>query len=263
MSPLGQKTEDKLLSHYKGVMRRGHCVLRNSGPWSKSVQALLLHLEKVGFSAAPRVIDSGFDSSGQEVVSYIEGEIVHPYAWRDNAISEVGRLLRRLHEATSSFNASAELTWKPWFLRDLGGPRRVISHGDFAPWNMVTRAGFPIALIDWEYAGPIDPIIELSRVCWLFAQLHDDDVAHFYGLPSTRVRAQQVRLLADAYGASAEDRALMASRMVEIAIHETADEAIERKITPESEGPQWGFAWKARSAAWMLRNRSFLEEALA
>lgn len=147
-------------------------------------------------------------------------------------------------------------------MRDLGGPTRVISHGDFAPWNTVSRAGFPIALIDWEYAGPVDPLVELSRACWLFAQLHDDDVAHLYGLPSTRVRAQQVRLLADAYGASAEGRALMVSRMVEIAIQETADEAIERKVTPESEGPQWGFAWKARAAAWMLRNSSVLAQAL-
>ncbi|HYZ87585.1 MAG TPA: phosphotransferase [Bryobacteraceae bacterium] len=121
----------------------------------------------------------------------------------------------------------------------------MISHGDFAPWNMVTRAGNPIALIDWECAGPVDPVIELSRACWLFAQLHDDDVADLNGLPPTPVRAQHVRLLADAYGASAADRALMVSRMVEIAIHETADEAMERKIAPGSEGPQWALAWKA------------------
>ncbi len=30
----------------------------------------------------------------------------------------------------------ADAVWKPWFLRELGGPKHVYSHGDVAPWNM-------------------------------------------------------------------------------------------------------------------------------
>ncbi|WP_233532190.1 hypothetical protein [Paenibacillus alkalitolerans] len=53
-----------------------------------------------------------------------------------------------------------------------------------------------------------------------------------------------------------------ACRIVEVAVCETAEEAIEARVTPESEGPLWGIAWRARAAAWMLRNRSVLENAL-
>lgn len=53
----------------------------------------------------------------------------------------------------------------------------------------------PVAMVDWEYAGPVDPLVELARVCWLFPQLHDDDLAEMYDLPSLTIRAKQVRLL--------------------------------------------------------------------
>jgi hypothetical protein len=43
-----------------------------------------------------------------------------------------------------------------------------------------------VALIDWEWAGPVDPRIELAEVCWANAGLHDDIVAEREGLPSLR-----------------------------------------------------------------------------
>lgn len=186
-----------VLSQDKSVSREGDRVLRPARPWTTSVRALLRHLEQVGFDAAPRVTGSGLHPDGREALGYIEGEFVHPYAWSDEAIVEVGRLLRRLHDATASFVLPASAVWQPWFLREVGGPGRVIGHGDVAPWNMVTRAGRPVALIDWEYAGPVDPIAELARTCWLFPQLVDDDVAARWQLPGAAVRARQVRLLAD------------------------------------------------------------------
>ena len=59
------------------------------------------------------------------------------------------------------------------------------------PWNMVTENGMAKALIDWEYAGPLDPLTELARICWLFPQLVDDDLAQLYALPSPEKRAGQ------------------------------------------------------------------------
>lgn len=254
---------EKLLSPSKSVHRRDNVVFRPVYRWTPSVHALLRHLEKIGFEAAPRIVDSGFDSNNREMLGYVEGDFVHPGPWRDEALMEVGRLLRRLHRATADYRPSGEAEWQPWFLRELGGENGyVMSHGDVAPWNTVTRDGMPVALIDWEYAGPIDPMVELARVCWLFPQLHDDDVASMAGLPPLEVRARQVRLLADGYGASADQRRGLLDRIIAVVVHETAEEAIERHVVPDSHGPLWGFAWKARSAAWILRNRAVLEQAL-
>ncbi|MDF2958649.1 MAG: aminoglycoside phosphotransferase [Paenibacillus sp.] len=257
-----QSRNESLLSAAKSVSCKNNVVLRPAAKWSASVHDLLRHLESVGFQEAPRVVGTGFDSDGRETIGYMEGEFVHPGPWSDEGLVKVGQLLRKLHDAAASFEPAADAEWQPWFLRGLGGKRRVIGHGDVAPWNMVTRDGMPVALIDWEYAGPIDPMIELARVCWLFPQLHDDDVAEMAALPPLDIRARQLRLLVDAYGVPADQRHILLDHIVEVAVCETAEEAIEKNVTPDSYGPLWGFAWKSRAAAWILRHRSVLERAL-
>jgi hypothetical protein len=244
------------------VARLDNVVLRETGAWAPSVHALLRHLELEGFEGAPRVIGSGFDARGRETLSYIEGEFVHPAPWSDEGLLAVGQMLKSLHNATSSFVPPVDALWQPWFLREIGGAQMVIGHGDAAPWNTVTKSGQPIAFIDWEYAGPVDALTELARVCWLFAQLHGDDVAQRVGLPALKVRAKQLRLLVDAYGLDRKQRHGFLDRIIEVAICETANEAIENNVTPESEGSLWGFAWRSRAAAWMLRHRMVLERAL-
>lgn len=244
------------------VTRHGDVVFREVKPWTTSIHLLLRHLENAGFDEAPRIVGSGFDERGREALRHIEGEFVHPGPWSDEALIQVGQLLRRLHDTTASFTPPVNAIWQPWFLRELGQKTRIIGHGDLAPWNTVTRAGSPIAFIDWEFAGPLDPLIELARVCWLFPQLHDDDVAEKVGLPPLATRVQQVRLLVDAYGLSKIQRHSLFELIVEVAVCETANEAIEANVTPKSEGVLWGLAWRARAAAWMLRHRFSIERAL-
>lgn len=258
----GHGAGEALLSAEKSVSRRGGVVLRPSGPWTAGVLAFLRHLERVGFTGAPRVVEPGQDADGREMVTFVEGEFVHPGPWSDAALVEVGRMLRRLHDAATAFEPPPGATAKAWFLRDIGGVARVFSHGDVAPWNMVTRGGMPLCLVDWEFAGPVDPLTELARVCWLFPQLHDEDVGRRYGLPPAAVRAGQVRGIADAYGVSPEQRRGLVARIVEVTVRETAQEAIDASVTPESAGPLWGLAWRARAAGWVLRHRAILEQAL-
>ncbi|MBN9388850.1 MAG: aminoglycoside phosphotransferase family protein [Chloroflexi bacterium] len=254
---------ETILSTVSSVRRKGGIVYRPAGPWTPAILALLRHLKEAGFPFSPPVIEPGLDAHNQEMVGYIEGELVHPGPWTDDAIVEVGGMIRQLHQATATFTPPAGATWKPWFLRNLGGPDFIIGHGDIAPWNVVTRAGRPVGLFDWEFAGPVDPLYELARACWLFPQLHGDDVAERVGLASPEVRANQLRLLVEAYGLSARQRQGMFDRILEVAVCETAEEAVEGKVTPESQGPLWGIAWRARAAAWMLRHRRLLEQTLA
>jgi aminoglycoside phosphotransferase (APT) family kinase protein len=141
----------------------------------------------------------------------------------------------------------------------------VIGHCDAAPWNIVARGGRPVALIDWETAGPVDPLTELAQVCWLNAKLHDDDVAEREGLPPLADRARQLAAMVDAYGLSARQRRGFVDRIVEFAVGDTAAEADNAAVTPElTAHPDalWAMAWRARSAAWLLRNRRSLEAAV-
>jgi len=245
------------------VIRRGGVVVRETGPWARSVHVLLRHLQAAGFAGAPRVVGDGFDEQGREILTYIDGEVINPAPWTDEAMHELGGLLRRLHDATASFSPPADAIWRPWFGRTVGTPD-IIGHCDAAPWNIVSRNGMPVALIDWEVAGPVARLTELAMAAWNNAQLYDDDVAAMNRLPAARRRLRQVRILADAYGLPARDRQRLADRIIAFAAQSAANEAIEQRITPDTEhAPRvWGLAWQARSVAWLIRNRDALEAAL-
>lgn len=216
-----------------------------------------------GFTGAPRVVGDGFDEQGRETLTYLEGDIINPAPWSDDAIHELGRLIRRLHDATASFDPPQDAVWRPWFGREVGSPD-IIGHCDAAPWNIVSRDGTPVALIDWEAAGPVDRLTEIAMAAWNNAQLYDDDVAEMNGLPEAARRVRQVRHFTDGYGLPAWDRHRLGDRIIEFAARSAANEAIEQRITPETEhAPRvWGIAWQTRSVAWLFRNRDALEAAL-
>jgi hypothetical protein len=246
-----------------GVVRRGGIVIRETGPWARSVHALLHHLEHAGFAGAPRVVGDGFDAQGREVLTYVEGDVINPVPWTDEAIHELGRLIRRLHDATATFRPPADAIWRPWFGREIGAPD-IIGHCDAAPWNIVSRQGRPVALIDWEVAGPVARLTEVAMAAWNNAQLYDDDVAEMNGLPDAARRIRQVRIFADGYAMAPSDRHHLADRIIEFAARSAANEVVEQQITPQTtHAPRvWGIAWQTRSTGWLFRNRQPLEAAL-
>ena len=244
------------------VLRHGDTVLRPAGPWTPAVHALLIHLEKAGFTGSPRVIGNGYDGHGREVLTYIPGDFVHPHAWSDEGIWQVGRLLRDLHDATAGFQPPPGAVWHRWpFHSD--APDAIISHRDTGPWNIVARDGLPVAFIDWPTAGPTDRLDEIAATAWLNAQLHDDDVAERQNLPDATARAAQLRYFLDGYQLAATDRRDFVTKMIEYAIRDCAAEAIQAHVTPDQGDATalWAIAWRARSAAWMIRHRHLLEHA--
>jgi hypothetical protein len=245
------------------VVRSGHTVRRPAGPWTVTVHALLRHLEQVGFTGCPRVVGDGVDADGREVLTWIEGRIVHPHAWSQEGVWQAGRLLRDLHAATASFRMPPQAVWQPWWMHH-DGPDSVIGHCDAGPWHIVSRDGHPVALIDWTLAGPVDRLDEVVATAWWNAQLHDDDVAERHGLPDARTRARHLRLFLDGYELSMAGRDGLVRRMIEFAIRDCAAEAARARITPDSidPAPLWSLAWRARAAEWMIRHRALLEHAI-
>jgi hypothetical protein len=245
------------------VIRHGDIVARGTGPWAPFVHALLRHLHDVGFEGAPQIVGSGFDEQGRELLTYLEGEVIDPAPWSDDAIFELGALMRRLHDATASFRVPENAIWRTWFGRGVGAPD-IIGHCDAAPWNIVSLDGKPIGLIDWEVAGPVNRLTELAMVAWNNAQLYDDDVAEMNGLPDAASRARQVRIFADGYELPADDRSGFVYRIIEFAAQSASNEVIEQKISLKTEyAPRvWGIAWQTRSVGWLIRNRELLEAAL-
>jgi len=148
------------LNHTNPTERRGAVVTHPAQPWTSTVHAFLRHLESAGFEAAPRVVGTGFDDAGDEVLGWIEGEVFARSVWPDPAGSlyEVGAMLRRLHAAGRDFTPPPAARWMPWSLHS-GDAGAVVSHGNVAPWHVVFRGlldGYGLARA--ERVGLVDRI---------------------------------------------------------------------------------------------------------
>ena len=250
--------------HSGAVHRSGDMVIRDRGYWTPAVHALLRHLEKAGFPGSPRVLGNGIDARGRETLTYIEGDLRNSGQETVEAAAAVGDLLRRLHEATATFKPPESATWKEWHARYMGGETRVIGHCDAVPWNVIVREGIPVALIDWELAGPVDPLVDLAQAAWLNANLYDEIVADLECLPPLETRLLQLRAMVDAYGLVRDQRDTFLDLMIEFAVSDTAFQADDARVMRKSTEVEalWAMAWRARSAAWMFRNRRLLRQTL-
>lgn len=258
------------------VHRRGDVVLRERRPWSETVLALLRHLHAHGFTAAPKPVGTGFAPDGREQLAYIEADRV-TCSWDAEAMFSLGSLLRRVHDLASTFQPSDG--WMPWWGRGLPSADLVIGHYDAAPWNILVRDGQPVALVDWDTAGPVGRQWDVAQTAWLNAALHDDDVAQIQNLPDLNERAQLLAAFADGYHLDRTERAALVDDMIEVAVRTAAQEAIDSRVTPTGTTPSaagsmgggptfeghellWAVTWRVKSARWMLEHRGALDRAL-
>jgi hypothetical protein len=251
----------KDLNHTNPTRRCGQTVTYPAQPWTPTVHAYLRHLEAEGFEAAPRVIGSGFDAAGDEVLSWIDGTIFAETVWpnSEEALHEVGSMLRRLHEVSRSFVAPSGAQWMPWTMHT-DDERAVISHGNIAPWHVVFRNERPVGLIGWEFAGPVDPVDEVAVTAWYCVQLFDDDVAVQIGLPPADTRAVWFRSFLDGYGLARASRTDLIERILRFAIKDNGWYARVQGFERDSRDTAglWTLAWQSRAALWTLEHREQL-----
>jgi len=190
-----------------GIVRHGGRVRRPAGSWTPAVHEYLRHLAAAGFEGSPRVLEAG---DGWEVLTYLDGEVavdpdwqpgrgnrLPPYAWTDEALVAAGRLVRALHEAAAGFEP-AQTGYR--FHPHPPLPGEVVSHGDLGPWNTVYRDGLPVAFIDWDSAGPAEPVADLAAAAWAFLPLAPDDQLAQVGFDPLPDLPARLRLFVDAYG---------------------------------------------------------------
>src|SRR5207302_8100962 len=63
---------------------------------------------------------------------------------------EAARLLRRYHDLLATFTPPPDARWRIV----APGPHEVICHNDWAPYNALFDGHRPIAMLDWDSAGP-------------------------------------------------------------------------------------------------------------
>jgi len=171
-----------------GVVRVGDTVRRPAGPWTPAVHALLEHLERKGFSGAPRAL--GLDAQDREILSFAEGAAAWPWdAFRplatDAGLLRVAELINGYHAAAADFEPPADAAWSPI------APRReaadTLCHNDLAPWNLILGPAGELTFIDWDLAAPGERISDLAYAARAFTPLipdppYDVPIVHRLGL---------------------------------------------------------------------------------
>ncbi len=253
------------LNYPNPTQRRGSAAAHPAQPWTPTVHAFLRHLEAEGFEPAPRVIGSGFDDDGREIVSWLEGTIFAESVWPHphQSLHDVGGMLRRLHEVSRTFTQPPDAQWMPWSLHTSGDGDAVISHGNIAPWHVVFRDERPAGLIGWEFCGPVNPVDEVAVTAWYCVRMFDDDVATQIGLPGPQTRAEWFRSFLDGYGLARSARHDLIDRILRFAITDNGWYARVQGFTPESRNLEglWTLAWQSRAALWTLEHRELLTRA--
>jgi aminoglycoside phosphotransferase (APT) family kinase protein len=155
----------------RGVVRVGDTVRRPPEHASQLMRHVLVHLEEVGFDAAPRW--RGLDEKGRDVLTFLEGETfsdTRQLRWSDGQLAAAGALLRRYHDAVAG--------------TDLAGASEVVCHGDFGPWNLIWVDGDPRFVIDFDNAHPGPRLEDVGYAVWKFEiAAYPAAFLRGYGLP--------------------------------------------------------------------------------
>ena len=237
------------------VLRVGNTVRRPVGDHSAAVSLLLEHLAAEGF---PAPVPSGRDEEGRETFEWIEGDVpVPPYpTWSltDKALASVGRLLRRYHEAVSSFAPPPDLPWSDELADPCGGP--IVCHNDVCPENVVFRNGEAIALLDFDVAAPGRPVWDIAHTARMWIPLRPPELA---GERSHLDPFHRLAVLAAGYGLDSRDHQPLVDAIV-IGKH-LGTRFVERRVRAGE--PVFVEAWEQRGGkagddrliAWLEQNR--------
>jgi Ser/Thr protein kinase RdoA (MazF antagonist) len=176
-------------------------VHKPASPVTPTVHALLRHLDAVGFEGAPRAL--GIDDQGREMLTYLPGETVGDtapwpaWAFADSTLVQVGRWLRRLHDATASFVPPAD---EKWFIGPPLGPGLIVGHQDAAPYNAVVAGDRLVGFCDWGAAGPSTRAFDLALSALWWVPLCPPATVEPLGFTDFPDRSRRLHLLLDAYG---------------------------------------------------------------
>jgi Ser/Thr protein kinase RdoA (MazF antagonist) len=236
------------------VVRVGSTVRRPMRPESAAVHAFLRHLAEVGFDGAPRHL--GTDEQGRAVLTYIDGEVgIPPYPeWTasEDLLTSVAALQGRLHEAARSFVAPVAAAWQRANLPE-AGPGAIVCHNDLCVENVVTRDGRAVAFIDFDFAAPTDPVVDIAIAARHWVPVRDPDDIRDGRSGVDQVR--RFRAFCDAHGLDAPTRARVVDECLAF-----LDRALVSMKTRADEGqPLYVVAWDEGYADQNRRSRRWLE----
>ncbi|WP_031166276.1 aminoglycoside phosphotransferase family protein [Streptosporangium roseum] len=236
-----------------GVVRVGDTVRRPIRPSTRSVHALLRHLEEAGFDGAPRVI--GLDAQGREILTYVDGDSaampLAAYATTDESLAALAKLLRRFHDASASFVPPPQAVWEAGSNDD--AVPEVIGHCDVNLDNVIFRDGLPAALIDFDLARPTTRLFDVVTTLRHWAPIADP--LDLDPLQRSLEVGPRLRLFCDAYGLAPRER----RRLLDLARLRFDRSYHVMRTRAATTGGGWARMWAGGAGARIRRACAWLE----
>ncbi len=243
------------------VVRVGETVRRPVRPFTATVQAYLRHVRARGVEFVPEPL--GYDDRGREVLGYVAGDTpVEPlpgWATTQTVLTELARLIRRLHDAAAGWEPPPDAVWgtipgrSHVPLPPLFDAPELVSHQDYCPGNVVFRDELPVGLIDFDLARPTTRVADcVNAMYWWVPLLHPLD------RPPALVEADaahRVRVFADAYGMDRQQRA----QVVPVAVQQATNAHTRMRAAAEVD-PVFRRWWDEGVKVRMPRAESWLAE---
>ncbi|MGD9700833.1 MAG: phosphotransferase [Acidimicrobiia bacterium] len=242
------------------VVRVGSTVRRPFREHTPSVHAFLDHLERVGFTGAPRAL--GRDELGREVLSWMEGDVgVPPFPdWvaDEELLVSVAVLEAAMHEAARSFVPPDAAVWDTVNLAP-PKPGALVCHNDLCVENAVVDDGVAVAFIDFDFTAPSDRLVDIAITArhWIpVRDSRDIDDARRELDPVARWRH-----FMDAHGLDADERQAVAAHLgdyldralVSMELRAASGNELYRQVWEQGYEHQ-----NRRSRAWLARHASEL-----
>lgn len=236
------------------VVRVGATVRRPWRPETDAVHAFLRHLEAVGFDGAPRFL--GTDDQGRAVLTYVDGDVgIPPYpgwAAEEAILVSVAELQRRLHVAARSFVPPPDAAWDRANLPP-AGPGAIVGHNDLCVENVVVRDGRAVAFIDFDFAAPTDPLVDIAIAARHWVPFRDPADVHDEWRGIDQVR--RFRAFCDAHGLDGTARRQVVAEGVAF-----LDRALVSMRTRAETGlPLYVAVWEGGYPAQNRRSRAWVE----
>ena len=208
------------------VVKVGDTVRRAQSKHSANVHRLLRHLETAEFPHSPRFL--GIDDKGRETLSFIAGSTDFPTSlWSNPQVPVVAtKMLREFHDATVGLSVDPD----GWAYAYPDTTRReVICHNDFAPYNMVFRDCLPVAIIDFDLAGPGPRLRDLAYLTYWLAPL-SFSTGDMKAASEAELSAgcSRLRSMCATYGTMDYDGLL--NMVAEVLVHMASHDAAQRMI---------------------------------
>ncbi len=169
------------------VVRLGGTVVRPTGAHSAAVHEVLVHLERVGFVGAPRLLAVDHERQS-ETLSFLEGETsVYPLPetfTSDEVMCLAATFLRRFHDAMATFEIPSGARW--WL--PPVEPVEIVVHGDFAPYNCVINDGAVTGVFDFDTAHPAPRLWDVGYAAYRWVPLVAPTNPDRFGTTESQIR---------------------------------------------------------------------------